>query len=297
MCDFPITLKKKRRFSDGDFATEVVPCGKCKKCKQRRANQWNLRIHYEQKISLSSYFVTLTYDVPPRTFNDLVTVDKKHIQDYIKRLRKSEPHNKNIKYYMASEYGDETQRPHYHIIFFNVQDKNNIARAWQQYQSDEYKGGLVTITPVIPERVNYVTTYIGKKIGIPTTDYDDRTPEFSLMSKKMGLYYVQKATKFHKDLEQGFTILDGIKYNLPRYYRNKIWPSYKMKTPDGRPFGKKQLHNPELKKIAKKNYENFIKNQTALARNFDSISDFEKNERDTALANNAANSSITYSKI
>lgn len=163
------------------YSHYLVPCGKCAQCLQKRSNQWNIRLQYHQKDVKSQHFVTLTYQVPPRSYNDLATVKKVDLQNFFKRLRKREGTNTDISYYAVSEYGTQFHRPHYHIILFNVKDVRNIMRAWT---IDNKLIGLVDVADVTPASIAYVTSYIGKKIGIPLYDYDDRTPEFSLMSKK-----------------------------------------------------------------------------------------------------------------
>lgn len=40
----------------------TVPCGKCLHCQQNRQSDWSFRILSELNDSLTSYFVTLTYD-------------------------------------------------------------------------------------------------------------------------------------------------------------------------------------------------------------------------------------------
>ena len=65
---------------------------------------------------------------------------------------------------------------------------------------------------------------MGKKIGIPFTDYDDREKEFSIMSKGLGIRYVEKTGNFHKTQIEAYTMLNGIKYKLPRYYKDKVLP-------------------------------------------------------------------------
>ena len=53
-----------------------VPCGQCKDCLQARANSWLVRLRSHMKDTFSSYFVTLTYENPPRTYNGLYTAKK-----------------------------------------------------------------------------------------------------------------------------------------------------------------------------------------------------------------------------
>lgn len=227
MCEAPVNIKNPlygKRI--GQMKRILVPCNKCVKCLKKRAMQWSIRLHYENKISTSAYFVTLTYENPPRSHNGLATCLKDDLQKYFKRLRKREMGNTNIKYYACSEYGEQLQRPHYHIILFNVKDKLNIHRAWSVTRMGGIGIdiiGMVHVGDVTPASINYVSGYIGKKIGIPLTDYDDRLPEFSLMSKNMGTYYIDKSKEFHNETLTGYTVLDGVKHPLPRYYKNKIF--------------------------------------------------------------------------
>lgn len=203
------------------YKYNLVPCGKCAQCLQRRADNWTLRLKWELKRSISSYFVTLTYAVPPRTYNDLATCKKSDLQDYFKRLRKTQIGNAEpIKYYAVSEYGTKYQRPHYHIILLNVLDVRNIVKSWSLHGQIL---GQVDIGTVTDDSINYVTSYIGKKIGLPLYDYDDRLPEFSLMSKRLGDNYIQHMSSWHINNMYGFTSLDRKKLPLPRYYSQKIF--------------------------------------------------------------------------
>ena len=196
-----------------------VPCGQCKDCLQARANSWLVRLRSHMKDTFSSYFVTLTYENPPRTYNGLYTAKKDDIQRYFKRLRKIETDNNNIKYYAVSEYGEQYQRPHYHAIIFNVNDRRSILRAWAP---NDTLIGQVHIGDVTSASIKYVSGYIGKKIGIPQYDYDDRLPEFSLMSKGLGLNAENYIGDFLRDTLTPYVMLDGIKYPIPRYYKEKL---------------------------------------------------------------------------
>jgi len=304
MCDFPITIKNPhygKPNGQQDMQYIQVPCSKCASCYTRRSNEWYIRLYYEHKVSLSAYFVTLTYadTCVPISYNGWLTTDKTHIQRYIKNIRKKEPKNNNIKYYAVSEYGGEYERPHYHLIIFNVANKQHLSRCWQM---EGKPLGNVDIANVEEGSIKYVTGYIGKRKGIPTCDYDDRQKEKALMSKNMGTYYVEKSSDFHKDTLTGYTILNGVKYVLPRYYKNKLFANTKLVHATNadyksgkitKPMRDKILEELEeqkriyyLNKISKNNYEIFIKNQDAKAKNFTSYNAWESNSQQIAVRNN-----------
>ena len=126
------------KLKDIDFR---IPCGKCLNCKKKRRSDWSLRLEHEYLYSDSALFITLTYNDAsiPRN-RGIATLNKKDLQDYIKRLRnshvayvsrelgirKSEVKNvsKQIRYYAVGEYGSKTNRPHYHILLFNYDIAN-----------------------------------------------------------------------------------------------------------------------------------------------------------------------------
>lgn len=267
---------------------QEVPCGSCDECYKQRSNQWYIRLHYEQLASITSYFITLTYATAPRSYNYLRTTIKKDLINYFKRLRKDEP---LLKYYAVSEYGEISQRPHYHAIVFNVKDVNNIAKAW--ILNGQALGNL-HIGQVEPASIKYVTGYLGKKIGIPFTDYDDREKEFSIMSKGLGIRYVEKTGTFHKTQIEAFTYLNGIKYKLPRYYKDKVLP---ILTPKQKELLLKNLNNGKIEedeynqkisqsaenkakrtKMSAFAKEKYIKDEDKFIDSFDSIEAYNQNK-------------------
>lgn len=275
MCGFPVNIRNPK-YTDISTVYMQVPCGKCADCLKERANQWYIRLHYENKVATSAYFVTLTYEVPKRTFNGLLTVDKRDLQLYLKRLRKLD-RTTGIKYYACSEYGEKFHRPHYHLIIFNVQDRNNLIRAWEINQEigndgspimDKVPIGKVDIGTVEPGSMRYVTGYIEKRIGIPQSDYDDRMPEFSLMSKNMGLYFIDHVASFNTLNQVGYTVLNGKKYNLSRYYKNKIFKDY------------------EKAIIGEQNRLRYLQIQDQRVKNFPSLEACEKNQREVIIGAN-----------
>ena len=72
---------------------------------------------HEASMHMFNSFVTLTYD--DDHLPEYNSLNYKHFQDFMKRLRKS--HN-GVRFYMCGEYGEDFSRPHYHalclIVFF-----------------------------------------------------------------------------------------------------------------------------------------------------------------------------------
>lgn len=201
-----------------------VPCGKCPNCIANRANEWGVRLSHQAKASSSVYFITLTYALPPLSKHLLPTLKKSDFQNFMKRLRKLEQQDGNkdkLVYYAAAEYGELNERPHYHMILFNLKNERNVIKAW----SKEGKPfGMVDVQP--PRSVasyKYTAGYIGKKIGIPKFKGDDRQKEFSLMSKRIGQDYLKIYGHLYRNKMTAWTYLQGKKVPLPRYYKNKIF--------------------------------------------------------------------------
>lgn len=203
---------------DGDkFA-----CGKCPKCRQRRSSQWGFRLHQQSKVAMSAFFVTLTYndDHVPKSPSGLLTLDKTAVPRFMKRLRKLT--DSKLKYYAVGEYGSKFWRPHYHMILFNA-TPDQINLAWTL----GYKPiGITDIQPLNAATVAYVLKYLSK---LPLTKFRlrDRVPEFSLMSKGLGLNYITEAIRrYHKAdlLNRTCCVLPGgIKVSMPRYYKDKLY--------------------------------------------------------------------------
>lgn len=228
ICLTPITLKNEQRKKGSDYATHVVPCGKCPNCKKKRQNHWVFRLRQEQLDSFSSCFLTLTYNDEnvPVTSNGYQTLVKEHFQNFMKRLRKNhQKKNKNvrIKYYAVGEYGGRTDRPHYHAIIFNlpqsvIEDDTKISEIWGK--------GNIMATECNSQTIAYTTKYINKSIGTDDSiQDDDRIKEFSLMSKKLGANYLNHANRdYYKRRKTNYiTDVDGSIRSMPRYYKEKLY--------------------------------------------------------------------------
>ena len=237
-----------------------LPCGKCIECLARRVSGWSFRLLKEAELSSSAFFVTLTYDTDhvPITNKGFMTLEKRDIQLWMKRLRKLETNK--LKYYLCGEYGGKTKRPHYHVILFNLTDINNIQKTWQK--------GEIHTGQVEPASVGYTLKYVSKPSKIPIHQHDDRSKEFSLMSKKMGMNYLTPQMIFYhrNDLlnRMYITLKDGKKIAMPRYYKDKIYTQNE----------KEQIGNymeiNELKEYGNMTYQQmseFLSNKFAIQRN------------------------------
>ena len=226
VCMNPFTLKEEN-------GGHQVPCGKCYNCKRRRASSWSVRLMNEYNHSTSGHFVTLTYDSKyiPISKKGFRTLNKKHLQEFFKRLRQW--HGKNhtsIKYYAVGEYGGKTYRPHYHIILFNA-NIELIEKSWSDCVNKKSKLyrplGQIHYGTLTDASVGYTLKYISKAKRIPLLQNDDRLPEFALMSKGLGKNYLtSKMVQWHKNKPEErvyVPLQDGKKAPMPRYLKERIF--------------------------------------------------------------------------
>lgn len=194
-----------------------VPCGKCVPCLVAKRQEWCFRLEQEFKYSHGAFFVTLTYDQKHlRTDGSL---NKRDVQLYLKRLRKKDGTN-SIRYYCVGEYGGISGRPHYHILLFGGTE-SDIRSSW--VDSKNVPIGIVHIGGVTSASVAYCTKYIIQKDG---NCIDGKEPGFVLMSRRYGLggrYLSDEMVQWHRENEANYSMRDGVKVRLSRFYKAKIW--------------------------------------------------------------------------
>lgn len=159
--------------------TLPLPCNQCMPCRINNRRVWTSRMYLELLQHRQSCFVTLTYD--PANLPVGGTLVRRDLQLYLKRLRKS-VYPLQVRYFGVGEYGDNTFRPHYHVVLYGLgrMDHDAITKSWGL--------GLVHIGDVTMNSIQYVAGYVTKKM----TKKDDirlggRTPEFALMSRRPGI--------------------------------------------------------------------------------------------------------------
>lgn len=251
MCYNPVTITIKEPNATGGVRRVAVPCGKCMACLKDYQNSWSLRIQEEFRHYGSGYFFTLTYNndsVPTVVDTDsgllYKSVYKPHVQDWLKRFRtrllRKNGESKEIKYFVTSEYGPRTLRPHYHGVIFGVDDIEFrlLLNDWI------LKFGYATYKLIPAYRCcgasRYVAKYCSK--GFFRNPYEVQgivRPTFHLVSKGFGLSYVERMKDHHlaegdvvnKRLDRYYALVGDrsrvyvgqFGYKMPRYYRNKIY--------------------------------------------------------------------------
>ena len=219
VCHKPIQRK------DANNVLHEHVCGSCYACKSNRIQGWIFRLEQELKVSTTAYFITLTYatEKVPITQNGLLTIQKRDLQLFFKKLRKDNV--ESIKYFACGEYGSKTIRPHYHIILFNAK---------QQTIQENWVHGHVHYGDVNSTSIAYTLKYIFKdKANFRLNDLDDRSPEFQLQSKGLGKNFLTDNLKswYNQWWQPGVNEVppyyapgkDGKKIPLPRYYKEKLF--------------------------------------------------------------------------
>ena len=213
----------------------TIACGQCIGCRLERSRQWAIRCVHEAQLHDANSFITLTYD--EKHLPDGPSLDKKHFQLFIKRLRKEIKPIK-IRYYHCGEYGSNYGRPHYHACIFGYDfpDKTlwSIKKSIRLYRSALlerlWPQGLSSIGNVTFESAAYVARYITKKylgpdaakhyerVDTDTGEITSITPEYTTMSLKPAIgktWYEKYSTEVYPSDE---IILRGKRMKPPRYY-------------------------------------------------------------------------------
>ena len=198
-----------------------VPCGKCLACRISKVREWSVRMTHELEFHEKSVFITLTYK--DQYLPENASIKKRDLQLFFKRLRKALGKRK-IRYFACGEYGDETERPHYHIILYGMglqnDDKKIIMDCWPYTDWSVRSIVQKAFGMVEPLSIQYVAKYIhkqynGEKEKELYTDRGRETP-FRVMSLGIGRDF---SDKYHDKLnDMGFCTVRGTQHSIPRYY-------------------------------------------------------------------------------
>ena len=244
MCYKPLHIKNKKLDFDmyRDSALLGVPCGTCFECRNAIRMAWYTRAYYEyldcQSKNGRVFYVTLTF--APKflpTYNGVSCFDKRKVQLFLKRLRKN-LNIEGIKYFICSEYGGVTHRPHHHGLIYvpNCQHLTihdiceEIRRCWfYGFVSYGSRGAICQNAAA----VNYVCKYICKDMSFDYDAVPKKYAPFHLQSKGFGQYIIDKYCLYDLSsidtfnaFKKGFVKVEldsGYSYvMIPQYITRKI---------------------------------------------------------------------------
>lgn len=189
-------LVEVKGFHEEDFSP--IPCGRCIGCRLDYSRTWAVRNCLELETSKNAFFITLTYDdehLPTselliKSTSEVITVPElfpRDLQLFLKRLRKKFG---ELRFFACGEYGSQTQRPHFHLIIYNI-DIPDLVFYKMSFNGDPYYNsasmqevwpfGYVVIAGVTFDSICYVSRYVlKKKYGNSLVDFNK---EFQVISK------------------------------------------------------------------------------------------------------------------
>lgn len=207
MCTNPLIINNRSPYKVYDISPKKyqVPCGKCLECRSMVQNDWCTRLSYEINMFYRNggigVFLTFTYndDALP-IFAPLNQPCFRH-DDVLKFLDRLNLYMQRTygpymyKYFICSEYGKNTQRPHYHgqfllksgVDWFAFVEKCRVLWSEHGFMFPKFDGhqyvdndGLVVSPTLIngSASAKYVSKYITKDMSfydIPSIhDYLDK---------------------------------------------------------------------------------------------------------------------------
>lgn len=266
MCTNPIQIynRSSQISYRGQALIYTVPCGQCEECKKLKSNEYTLRSYFEYKDCISRngyvYFDTLTYNNKhlPKHYgiyhfrrSDIVSCLKK-LRVYLTRA--GFVVKDNLKYFITSEYGGKTHRPHYHVLFFITIPNLDVATFWE-YLNKAWIYGFIDRKSNCASRIvnstaaiNYVAKYVQKdqewqnvvdaklsklrRIGA-ADKLQDKLKDFSpfhLQSEGYGACFT-KYYSIESIMKDGFIQIPDRKYliknyAIPTYYKRKLFYYY-----------------------------------------------------------------------
>jgi len=190
---------------------------------------WAFRSLAEAASHEHNWFATLTYSpefIPPRG-----ALCHRDWQLFAKRVRRRLG---PFRYLMCGEYGEQTQRPHYHALLFglDVPDASafSVRRGHSVFRSrilqDLWAKGIVELGTVTPQSARYCSGYVLKDTGCPEV-IDDYTGEvitlpkpYGRMSLKPGIGDAWIRKYFPEVLTHGACYAQDRRFAIPRRFRD-----------------------------------------------------------------------------
>lgn len=229
-------IQKKRRWKETKFLK--IACRRCLFCRIDKTTWIQDAGNWEWNHYGTASFATLTYD----PINLVKMKRQRYLEDgeirytcryqdgveWIDRVRKhiinhglnSKTLNRNFKYLMATEYGEQDQLPHIHAILFGIDFKIGA-----KLLDEKWGHGFIDVKPLLNGGIRYVSEYImQEKFGKDAEETFDRwgleQPKVK-HSKGYGGGLIKEQLEFIKEHNGQYMSSKGILRPIPQYYKEK----------------------------------------------------------------------------
>lgn len=225
---FKIPSPQSKEWEGKTYEQIEIPCGKCIGCRLEYSRQWALRIQKEASLYEHNWFLTITYNDMHLPIWETINketgeyilghpLNPEDLTKLMKRIRwhwKKKYNHEGIRFFACGEYGEITDRAHYHGAIMNfpipkeeLEPYKCNALGDQLYKCkllDKIWGkGFVTVGSLTWQSAAYVARYILKKQkGDPRQSKafytsQGKIPEFTRCSRKPGI--AREWYELHKD--------------------------------------------------------------------------------------------------
>ena len=230
-----ITQEMDKRFYNSTDEFIEVACGKCEECRSSHFSALLQRCLVECRTSYL-YFVTLTYDdkhIPSVTLPNgkvVLYTDYADVQLLIKRVRNTKLIDRDWRYLVALEYGDQYSRPHVHMLFFISKNdfdepntpfiyegllRDNLRKLWarnvgtRKHPVYEPLFTYACRMTTFGLRSNYFVQYVYRDTTA-TNCLSEYTNTGHIKAIRYLIGYVNKGSRFDKTIESYLSDLDPL---------------------------------------------------------------------------------------
>lgn len=193
-----------------------VPCGQCYFCTNRKKYEFVVRCLLERVSYKHGYFITLTYDNEHLPSNKGVSYpDADYFLDNFRRH-----FHRNgflFSYYLMSEYGGKSNRPHYHMHLFSDAPLIFVSSSLFSY----WKNGFHKIGRTTLKSILYTSAF-----HLLPKEFRNNYPvsNFHIFSRGLGYGYFKDrlVSSYYKDNERVVFDYAGQSFHLPPYIIKKL---------------------------------------------------------------------------
>ena len=163
----------------------------------------------------NGYFITLTYNDDNLPLD--CGVSYKDADYFIDELRKLFIRNNiGFSYYLMSEYGGRSLRPHYHFHLLTDAPLSFVSQCVSKLWTKGFiKYGRSTLKSILYTSAFHLLPKEHVELNYPK-------PNFHIMTRGLGKSYIEKHKDYYVKTGRNVFNFGGFTFNLPPYIKNKL---------------------------------------------------------------------------